>query len=73
MDETSIEYFKGRERIEREAAINAACDSARIAHKLLADGYAALVRDARKDTRGTLSGLWSNDRPVEAVGSSFSR
>jgi hypothetical protein len=61
MDENSIKYFRERERIEREAASGATCDTARLAHEKLAEGYAALIRNARKSAGGTLSGLWSRD------------
>jgi hypothetical protein len=68
MDEASVAYFLERERIEREAANNATCNTARLAHEKLAAGYAALIRDARKSERGTLSGLWSNpSRPIAGV------
>ena len=48
MDEVSVEYFRQRECTEREAASNATCETARLSHEQLADGYAALVRDAGK-------------------------
>jgi hypothetical protein len=66
MDEISLGYFRERERIEREAASKAACDSARLAHERLAAGYAALIRDMRKSDRGTLTGLWSSPSPASA-------
>ena len=44
MDQRSIDYFRLRERIEREAAERAACEEARYAHEELARGYAALAR-----------------------------
>jgi hypothetical protein len=62
MHERLIGYFREREREERDAASNATCDNARLAHEQLAEGYAALIRDARKEARGTLSGLWSTSR-----------
>jgi hypothetical protein len=62
MDQASMEYFRERERIEREAASNATCDTARLSHEQLADGYAALIRNVRK-YGGTLSGRWSSDSP----------
>lgn len=40
MKETSIDYFRERERVEREAARNATCDAARWAHQEMADSYA---------------------------------
>lgn len=46
MNEDSIEYYRERERIELEAASNAASDNARISHEQLAAGYAALIREA---------------------------
>jgi hypothetical protein len=61
MDGTTVEYFRQRERIEREAANSATCNTARLAHEQLAEEYAALVRDARKISHANLSGLWSND------------
>ena len=74
MDEKSISYFLERERIEREAATAATCDTARIAHNQLADGYAALVRNGRINRRQTLSGLWSLETPaVEANGRAMKR
>jgi len=60
MDENSLEYFRGRERIEREAASSATCDTARLAHEQLANRYASLVRQGRRSAGRTLSGLWSN-------------
>ena len=45
MDQQSVDYFRTRERIEREAAKAAANEAARRAHLELAQGYAALVRD----------------------------
>ena len=60
MDEASIAYYRERERVEREAANNAKCITARLAHEGLAAGYAALIRDARKRERGKLTGFWSN-------------
>ena len=44
MDQVSIDYFRTRERIEREAAKAAASEAARRAHLELAEGYAALAR-----------------------------
>ena len=44
MDQESIDYFRSRERVEREAAKAAATEAARRAHLELAQGYAALVR-----------------------------
>ena len=44
MDQESVDYFRSRERVEREAAKSAATEAARRAHIELADGYAALVR-----------------------------
>ena len=44
MDQESIDYCRSRERVEREAAKNAANETARRAHLELAQGYAALVR-----------------------------
>ena len=44
MDQESIDYFRTRERIEREAAKAAVSEEARRAHLELAQGYAALAR-----------------------------
>jgi len=44
VDQESIDYFRARERVEREAAKSAASEAARRAHLELAQGYAALVR-----------------------------
>ena len=44
MDQQSIDYFRSRERVEREAAKAAANEAARRAHLELAQGYAALAR-----------------------------
>jgi hypothetical protein len=44
MDQESIDYFRSRERVEREAAKAAVTEAARRAHLDLAQGYAALVR-----------------------------
>ena len=42
----SQDYFRRRERAERAAAKNAATESARRIHQELAQGYAALLRNA---------------------------
>ena len=44
VDQESVDYFRSRERVEREAAKAAASDEARRAHLELAQGYAALAR-----------------------------
>jgi hypothetical protein len=44
VDQQSIEYFRSRERVEREAAKAAANEAARRVHLELAQGYAALAR-----------------------------
>ena len=44
MDPESVDYFRSRERVEREAAKCAANEASRRAHLELAQGYAALVR-----------------------------
>jgi hypothetical protein len=44
MDQVSIDYFRTRERVEREAAKAAVSEAARRAHLELAQGYAALAR-----------------------------
>jgi len=42
----SIDYFRERERVEREAAKNATCEHARWAHQEMADSYARLLQTA---------------------------
>ena len=44
MDQGSIDYFRTRQRVEREAAKAAANEAARRTHLELAEGYAALAR-----------------------------
>jgi len=46
VDRESIEYFRARERVERDAAKNASSEAARRVHLELAQGYAALVLEA---------------------------
>ncbi|MCA1654037.1 MAG: hypothetical protein ABR588_07145 [Sphingomicrobium sp.] len=41
-DDKSTDYFRQRERIERDAAANASSEAARRIHQELAQGYAAL-------------------------------
>jgi hypothetical protein len=48
LDQESIDYFKLREQVERAAAETAGSEAARRAHIELADGYAALVRQAEE-------------------------
>jgi hypothetical protein len=43
--ERSVEYFRERERAEREAAKNATCDAARWAHQEMADSYARMLQN----------------------------
>lgn len=43
MKRESLEYYRLRERDEREAALNATCEQAREAHAQLAQAYAHLV------------------------------
>ena len=43
MKTQSMDYFRARERAEREAVRNAACEQARWAHEQMADAYARLV------------------------------
>jgi hypothetical protein len=43
VDRESVEYFRARERVERDAAANASNEAARRVHLELAQGYAALV------------------------------
>ena len=52
MDQESVDYFRSRERVEREAANAAATDEARRAHLELAQGYAALAPQGLSDHRG---------------------
>jgi hypothetical protein len=44
VNQQSVEYFRNRERIEREAAKSAASEAARRAHLELAQNYAELVQ-----------------------------
>ena len=44
LDQESLDYFRARERVEREAAKAAASEAVRRAHLQLAEGYAALVK-----------------------------
>jgi hypothetical protein len=46
VDRESVEYFRARERVERDAAANASNEAARRVHLELAQGYAALVGEA---------------------------
>ena len=43
MKEQSVDYFRERERVEREAAKNATCDAARWAHQEMAESYARIL------------------------------
>jgi hypothetical protein len=43
MQRESIEYFRSRERAERQAVSNAACAEVRCVHEQMADAYARLV------------------------------
>jgi hypothetical protein len=52
----SIDYFRQRERVEREAAKNATCDAARWAHQEMADRYARMLQP---------EGLEQTPRPPE--------
>ena len=61
MDNASIEYFRGRERVEREAARNATCDEARRSHEQLAAEYAALIEQAEANP-------WKSAGPVSWLG-----
>jgi hypothetical protein len=45
LDSKSEDYLRRRERIERAAAKNAACEAARRAHQELAQGYAERIRN----------------------------
>jgi hypothetical protein len=51
LDYESINYFRERERVEREAAGSAKNAAARRAHEELARGYAALVRRTEPASR----------------------
>jgi hypothetical protein len=42
--ERSVDYFRERERAEREAAKNATCDAARWAHQEMAESYARMLQ-----------------------------
>ena len=46
MKERSINYFREREKAEREAALNATCDQARWAHQEMAESYARMLKAA---------------------------
>ena len=43
MRENSIDYFRSREKAEREAVRNASCEDARWAHQQMATAYARLI------------------------------
>lgn len=45
MKERSVDYFRERERAEREAATKATCDAARWAHQEMADSYARMLQN----------------------------
>ena len=45
----SIDYFRNRERVEREAAKNASCDAARWAHQEMAASYARMLSAAERE------------------------
>lgn len=45
MKKRSMEYFRERERAEREAAMTATCDAARWAHQEMADSYARMLQN----------------------------
>lgn len=44
VQDRSVDYFRERERVEREAAKNATCDAARWAHQEMADSYARMLQ-----------------------------
>jgi hypothetical protein len=46
MKHRSIDYFRERERVEREAAKTATCEQARWAHQEMADSYARMLQAA---------------------------
>ena len=43
MKRETVDYFRMRERAERQAVANSACEEARRVHQQLADAYARLV------------------------------
>ena len=47
MKKESVNYFRERERAEREAAKTATCDQARWAHQEMAESYARLLNGAQ--------------------------
>jgi hypothetical protein len=55
MKHEPIEYFRRRERAEREAVRNAACDEARWAHQQMATAYAQLVEVEALKAGGALA------------------
>jgi len=54
MKRESADYFRARERDERKAARNAACDKARRAHDQMANAYARLVELDELEQLGAL-------------------
>jgi hypothetical protein len=46
MKNQSMDYFRERERVEREAAKAATCDAARWAHQEMAESYARMLQSA---------------------------
>ena len=55
MKQETIEYFRRRERAEREAVRNAASDEARWAHQQMATAYARLLEIEELKAAGALA------------------
>jgi hypothetical protein len=55
MKQDTIEYYRRRERAEREAARTAACEEARSAHEEMASAYAQLVTVEELEATGALA------------------
>lgn len=54
MKQDTIDYYRHRVRVEREAARTASCAEARWAHEQMADAYARLVELERLKALGTV-------------------
>lgn len=55
MKQESVEYYRLRQREEREAALNATCEEARRAHGQMAEAYARLVKIHEPEQLGDLA------------------
>ena len=55
MKQETIEYFRRRERSERDAVRNASCAEARWAHEQMAEAYARLVEIEELKAAGALA------------------